>query len=233
LIASALPSVIEPTASHPTKINLRVHPTAIHVSYATVIDLVPKLLAPSDGTPTPDFVLHLGLAGRRDWFTLEKGAHRLGYGTKRDVDKEVYPDELGETRWPGSEYPEALETGFDPDDVLERWKAGAKGHPSAKVKDADLRISPDAGDYMCGFIYWNSMSWFYRKFKEEGEQGKDLPVAFSHVPPLPEKEDVEMGIQLTIELIRAMILSNRQKKTGGRKMRGTQPLLREQVQDPN
>ncbi|KAI9789075.1 MAG: hypothetical protein M1833_002773, partial [Piccolia ochrophora] len=124
LLASSLPSTLplyptepsspppDPTttpSSNPT-IRIITYPTAIRVSYSTVASLIPSLYtttttttsssesSPSDPPSTrslaPDFVIHMGMAAGRAYYTLETGAWRDGYDRRktdggRDVDGQV------------------------------------------------------------------------------------------------------------------------------------------------
>ena len=198
-------------------------------------------------TPTPDIILHIGLAAGREFYTLEKGAHGRGYGVIPDVDEEKFEDEEAEERWPGKKFPEQLGTGFDTGDVLGRWQQelghpsrmnsvpvngvdGEAGHSSKISKESsnghaqevlrelngnghterktpDVRLSPDAGNYMCGFIYYNSLAHYYSL------DSSHLPVAFLHVPDLSSsKEKLDTGREVAIALIRALVESR--KKVG-------------------
>ncbi|OCT44204.1 hypothetical protein CLCR_00610 [Cladophialophora carrionii] len=127
LIASALPDELYPlpsssaaTKSPAYKITLIVHPSAVRVSYSTVSTTVPALLSSLD----PDFVLHIGMAGGRDCYSLETRAHRDNYRIK-DVDD---ADGLtcGEQRWRRENVPEVLYVGWEEGDVLRRWEEGVK-----------------------------------------------------------------------------------------------------------
>ncbi|EXJ64730.1 hypothetical protein A1O7_01068 [Cladophialophora yegresii CBS 114405] len=126
LIASALPDELYPCATSSTgtkspaayKITLIVHPSAVRVSYSTVSTTVPALLSTLD----PDFVLHIGMAGGRDCYSLETRAHRDNYRIK-DVDD---ADGLtcGEQRWRRENVPDVLYVGWEEGDVLRRWEEG-------------------------------------------------------------------------------------------------------------
>ncbi|KAK5273621.1 hypothetical protein LTR96_000221 [Exophiala xenobiotica] len=128
LIASALPDELCPpnsfSSSHPSKatykIRLILHPSAIRVSYSTVSEIVPELIRLHD----PDYILHIGMAGGRDCYSLETRAHRDGYRIK-DVDNgDGYL--CGECRWKKEGVPDVLYTGWDEGDVLRRWERGVE-----------------------------------------------------------------------------------------------------------
>lgn len=195
-------------------------------------------------TPAPDLILHIGLAAGREFYTLEKGAHSRGYGAIPDVDEEKFPDHEAEKLWPSKKFPGKLRTGFDTEDVLERWQQELRyasnaseeslpvngkdsdvGHVSkiTKATDArtqevfrngharghretpDVRLSANAGNYMCGFIYYNSLAHYYSM--DSGH----LPVAFLHVPDLSSsKERLDTGREVAVALIRALVESRKQ-----------------------
>lgn len=201
--------------------------------------LLPSILPPSSPLhPTPDIILHIGLAAGRQFFALENGAHSRGYGKIPDVDGEKTGDLLLEATYPCAEFPEKLCTAFDTSDVIARWKAHL-GYPHSDTDGAaaangsvnananangeakhiprwtlpDVRLSPDAGNFMCGYIYYNSLAHYYRV------QGEERPVVFMHVPDLSHSEEkMKEGWEVTVALIKALVESLREVgiQTGGR-----------------
>ncbi|KAF2799525.1 pyroglutamyl peptidase-like protein type I, partial [Melanomma pulvis-pyrius CBS 109.77] len=209
-IASTLPALLPPTATSPTPIHIYVHHAPVRVAYNSVNSLVPVLLPPNSHMhPPPDIILHIGLAAGRDFYTLEKGAHGRGYGAIPDVDEHKFGDEEGDERWPADKFPLKLETGFETEDVLGRWKeelghCSSPSHVQASKKRPDVRISPDAGNYLCGFLYYNSLAHYYSL------DPSNRPVAFLHVPDLSaSKEKLDTGREVTITLIKALVESRR------------------------
>ena len=85
----------------------------------------PSQLSPPAADPGPDIVLHIGMAGPRLTYAIERRGHRDGY-YMRDVDGQLLQD--GERRaregkdWVWDGVPAELLTAFDPEDVLRRWK---------------------------------------------------------------------------------------------------------------
>lgn len=206
-IASALPALIPATKNHTTPIHIHVHHEPIRVAYHAVTSLVPALLPPENPMyPAPDIILHIGLAAGRQFFTLEKGAHGRGYGKIPDVDGRKFEDDAAEKLFPRAEYPPVLHTSFDVDDVLLRWRAHL-GYSDPSQQDhrcPDVRLSPDAGNFMCGFIYWNSMAHYF-SIKED-----ERPVVFLHVPDLSDSlEKMQKGREAAIALIKALVESRR------------------------
>jgi pyroglutamyl-peptidase len=158
--------------------------------------------------PKPDITLHIGLAAGRNYFTLEQGAHGRGFDKIPDVDGERFSDKAAEKRFPSSKYPSVLKTSFDTSDVLARWKANlgyTSVEGSAEDEDMpDVRLSPDAGNFLCGFIYYNSLAHYY-SIKEE-----ERPVAFLHVPDLSSSQDkMREGWEIAVALIKALVESRR------------------------
>lgn len=191
------------------------HHEPIRVAYNTVVDLVPGLHDPARANqPKPDITLHIGLAAGRDFYTLERGAHGTGYGAIPDVDGLRFSDEQSEAKFPRDLFPPVLQTSFHVDDVVARWKKNLGVHaaslddPIDEERSApDVRPSPDAGNFMCGFIYYNSLAHYYHVKEDE------RPVAFMHVPDLShDDKKLEMGKEVAVALIKALVQSR--KETG-------------------
>ncbi|KAF2815186.1 peptidase C15, pyroglutamyl peptidase I-like protein [Mytilinidion resinicola] len=193
-IASTLPAILPATPLHPTPIRIIVHHEPIRVAYHSVTNIIPAII--DSCVPKPDIVFHIGLAAGRTFYTLERGAHRTGYNSIPDVDGKLFSEAEVAARWP--HLPPILKTAFKTDDVWRRWRAQL---PDSNV---DIRPSEDAGNFMCGFIYYNTLAHFYQQKDEE------RPVTFLHVPNLPTKKDVDQGRDVACALIRAMVDSRRE-----------------------
>ncbi|KAF1843718.1 peptidase C15, pyroglutamyl peptidase I-like protein [Cucurbitaria berberidis CBS 394.84] len=210
-IASTLPALIPATPENPTPIHIHVHPEPIRVGYNTVVDLIPALLPPANPLyPVPDVILHIGLAASRNYFALEEGAHGRGYAKIADVDGEKFEDVRAERDLPSSRFPNVLKTTFDTADVLARWKTNLGSSPSVNDHDLvvegapDVRLSSDAGNFLCGFIYYHSLAHYYSIKKDE------RPVAFLHVPDLSSSDEkLRAGWKITVALITALVESRR------------------------
>lgn len=63
-----------------------------------------------------------------------------------------------------------------------------------------MRLSCDAGRYLCDFTFYTGLVEYWRR-----DPGGDLPVVFLHVPGGVEREDVERGQRVTVGLIRALV----------------------------
>ncbi|KAL6709452.1 hypothetical protein ACN47E_001387 [Coniothyrium glycines] len=209
-IASNLPALIPVTSLNKTPIHIRVHHEAIRVAYKSVVDLVPTLLPPQNPAyQPPDIILHIGLAAGRSFFAIENGSSRDVYDKIPDVDGERFSQEATAAKFPKEKFPSFLTTSFNTSDVLARWKAqlGFSSPDGDAVIEGcpDVRISQDAGNFMCGFIYYNSLAHYFSI--KEGEK----PVVFLHVPDLSGSADkLREGREVTIALIKALVESRRE-----------------------
>ncbi|KAL8930772.1 MAG: hypothetical protein Q9208_000313 [Pyrenodesmia sp. 3 TL-2023] len=147
LIASTLPTSF--TGENLPNINI-ISATPIPVQYRVVREVVPQLVfphtppqatadvkrtpetdtIPSEGPfpedaaaerqPRFDYILHVGMAAPRKYYTMETCAHRDGYVAKDDAGETLE----GDTYWRDKyKSPEVLRPGFDVDDVWRRWKS--------------------------------------------------------------------------------------------------------------
>ena len=124
------------------------------------------------------------------------------------MDGERFSDSTAEKRFPSSKFPHVLQTSFDTTDVLARWKANlgyASVEESAEDANApDVRLHADAGNFLCGFIYYNSLAHCF-SIKDD-----ERPVAFMHVPDLTYSEDkLREGWEVAVALIKALVDSKR------------------------
>lgn len=168
--------------------------------------------------PSPDIILHIGLAAGRNYYAIEQGSRSRGYGNIADVDRQRFDDESTEKQFPASKFPSTLTTSFDTADVLACWKESLKSSSSpsssssssetGSTKGPDVRVSTDAGNFLCGFIYYNSLAHYY------SIKGDERPVIFLHVPDLTSSEEkMKEGWEVTVALIKALVESRR--KAGG------------------
>jgi len=222
-IAHSLPPFLPQSATTTTlgraspKVRILVHPEPIKVAYKAVRELVPQLWenGGEGGEKKIDYLIHIGMATGRKWYSIERKGHRDGYDMK-DVDGEVCEDGGREkveeeakdveenansrtAKWLWEGLPAEIETSIDVDDVWKRWRISLPNH--------DLRISNDAGRYLCDFIYYSSLA-------ELTKRDEKRRVLFLHVPLEADKEAISNGVQVTCELIRGIVASGRLKGLG-------------------
>lgn len=126
----------------------------------------------------------------------------------KDVDHEFLGDEsaqknLGE-EWIWHNLPHELLSSLDVDDVWKRWRLNLSEKTQEGGKELDVRISEDAGRYLCDFIYFSSLAELEKK-------REDRRVLFLHVPVEADEESVRRGVDITVELIRAVVVSGMMK----------------------
>jgi pyrrolidone-carboxylate peptidase len=178
------------------------------VAYASVRTLVPEILKnfadKNDGT-RPDLIIHMGIASTRRYFAVETQAHRDHYRIT-DVDGKVGFED-GERLWRAQGLPERLRPGpeeslssgssskivpYPPNEhFLETWKSFAP-------EGVDVRISDDAGRYLCEFIFFTSLAL-------AKQAGRERAVVFYHVPSWYDDESVQAGKEAAVALIKAMV----------------------------
>ncbi|MCJ1295183.1 hypothetical protein MMC34_006745 [Xylographa carneopallida] len=196
LIARSLPPTLSTSTPSSRPIHIHAHPTPIPVSYAAVRELLPALLFPApklpiSKAPKPNFDLTLliGVAPSRSDYSFETQARRDGY-SKEDVRGRTWEgDRLWERAYKA---PEMLGTGVRKGEVWRRWREG--------LLDIPLRLSTDAGHYLCEFIYYTGLVEYWRR-DPEGER----PVLFLHVPKGLEAEDIDRGRKVAEALIQAVV----------------------------
>ena len=173
------------TITHPwLNIHVITQPEPLRAAYHYLFEVVPRLLEQHK----PDIVLYIGLAVERTYFAIEKGAERDGYHEFPDVDRKVFNKAETKSAWGKS--PPRLNSSLDLEDVLGKWRAQVGKGP-------DLRTSDDVGSYVCGFAYYTSLEYLWKR-----ENGS--PAVFMHIPPLPDRGDVDRGMKVTLGLIRAL-----------------------------
>ncbi|EFQ96857.1 hypothetical protein MGYG_08777 [Nannizzia gypsea CBS 118893] len=212
LINSILPQYA-PTSKN-RRVHIHAHPRPIRVAYATVRDEMPRIIeqfrAAHGGRP-PHLVIHIGMAATRQYYAVETVAHREGY-KHTDVDGQFavpFDESLPDRLQPGvpapsnstsnstSESTDKVKVAPSPIDTsfLQTWR---KSLPAGR--SIDVRLSHDAGHYLCEYIYYTSLSMAW---------GENRPRAalFLHVPGWTDKASVEMGADVVVGLVRAMVES--------------------------
>ena len=103
---------------------------------------VPELIVQHN----PDFILHIGMAGGRDCYSLETRGHRDGYRIKDVDDCDGFG--CGEVVWKREGVPDCLLVAWDEDDVLRRWEKGVekglneRGFLTNEPSTASKAVSP-------------------------------------------------------------------------------------------
>lgn len=123
----AAPSAGEAVADMPP-VRILVHPEAIRVTYKNVRGLVPTFWDGEYSGQKIDACIHIGMAGSRSPYLLERLAHRTGY-LKPDVSGEFLEDEQEGKRgedWIWNGLPDQLESAYDIPNVYLRWKELSK-----------------------------------------------------------------------------------------------------------
>ncbi|OJJ45419.1 hypothetical protein ASPZODRAFT_590114 [Penicilliopsis zonata CBS 506.65] len=228
LIASSLPTSLTfpgatATASSPRRISIHVHPSPIPVAYSTVRTTVPAIIEnfkEAHGGRRPDLIIHMGIASTRAYYSVETQAHRDSYLIADINGQSGYDD--GERLWREQGRPFRLKPGpaaafsslslsssqrpvavpeatgqpgahaYMPDaHFLEQWK-------SFSPLEADIRISEDAGRFLCEFIFYTSLS-------QAWADGEDRNIIFFHVPRSCQDQDIKLGREITIGLIKTLV----------------------------
>ena len=200
LIANSLPSIISPSnnsASKLRRINITVHRPAVKTSYHDVRQQIPKFFAEYNNI---DFVLHMGIASPRQYYTISKGSCRDDYNYWPDVEGKYARDleDLpgGECLWKDVYHaPKFLKSSIKPIDDL--WRR-SQSLLLSKQCSADLRIEADAGHYLCGFIYYAGLVERWRKQEERN-------VLFVHTKGETDDDTVAEGREVALAVIRAAI----------------------------
>lgn len=150
-------------------------------------------------------------------YRVERQGHKDGYdvnakkGTPTlDVDGRTLrecEEEMGLAEgeyWRGC--PEIVQSTLEVDDIVERMhRSGARKGEKGLPEGISVRASDNAGFYLCDFIYYSSLSHFWRKNGDEGER----PVVFLHVPPESDEDVLDKGRKVALALIRAMVMTGR------------------------
>lgn len=209
------------------EVRIATHPEPIRVSYARVRELVPTLW---DDGAAPDVVLHIGMAGPRPFYQVERRAHRTGYRSK-DVDG-CLPDgeptarsgprraeeESGLVWYGGAERTEQLRDGED-DTATEGKKEWLwHGCPEELESDLDIadvlgrwrRLSDDVDSGRADLRLSDDPGRYlcdfiyYSSLAHLWKTGRRRAVTFLHVPADAGEANVERGTKLAVRLIRAI-----------------------------
>lgn len=140
-----------------------------------------------------DYMLHIGMASSRKYYSIERRGHRDGYVVPDEAGK--LPDATDRKGW--DSMPAELLTGLDIDDIWRRWKT--------RLPRSDLRVSETAGNWICDFTFFTSLALL------EGRK-EERRVLFLHVPGDADAVSIDTGVEVALGLIRAMVLSGQAGK---------------------
>jgi len=154
---------------------------SIHIfatAYAAVDRDLPKLFA----AQKPDIVLMFGLAGRRRHVCIETRA--------RNAVSLLFPDASGQRPPRGA--------------IALHGPASRAGNaPFARLAGAartNVRLSRDAGRYLCNYVYWRAL---------EAVRGGRPLVQFVHIPPTGGKSTLAKLIPTAEALLIALVAASR------------------------
>nr|AJD23171.1 putative pyroglutamyl peptidase type I [Onygena corvina] len=213
LITAHLPQYL-PSSSTTCGRRVRIiaHPVPLRVAYETVHNDMPPLIEAFRAVHgrAPHLIIHVGMAATRQYYAVETLAHRDGYVVS-DVDGRpgiMFDKGLPEVLQPGMPEPttasgEAVEgkkaedkelRPTAPDGLfLQAWR---RSLPADRLYD--VRLSHDAGRYLCEYIYYTSLAACWEEQRPRG-------VIFLHVPGWTDKASVEMGADVLVGLVRAAV----------------------------
>jgi pyroglutamyl-peptidase len=146
-----------------------------------------------------DLVLHMGV-GYKDHYAIETQSKRDNYNVHIDEDGKLARDlsDLpgGEHLWRDTYHaPKVLKTSVQP--VGELWQH-VQSLLLGKTNPANVQLSTDPGNFLCGFIY-------YAGLIERWRHSEDRNVIFLHVKPDLDEEKMQEGREVAMAVIRAAI----------------------------
>ncbi|SZF02946.1 unnamed protein product [Blumeria hordei] len=176
------------SSSTQSTIRIKAYPEPVKVAYKNVRDIVPRLWEDEN----IDFVIHIGVAEERDYYSIERRAYRDGH-IMPDVDGMLCADlterHIKGVKWIWHDMPDEILSDVHIDDVCAKWKES--------LPNIDVRVSEDAGRYLCNFIYYSSLAQLTKSKKPK-------KVVFLHVPNKIDTASIEIGVTVTTQLIRAI-----------------------------
>ncbi len=98
--------------------------------------------------------------------------------------------------------PRILQPTYNPEDVCRRWKSA--------VAAENVRLSDDAGKYLCDYIFYASMLEYWLQ-----DPSGERPCGFLHVPGSAQPEDIVRGTQVALAAITAILESLMARKREG------------------
>ena len=142
--------------------------------------------------------------GHTNYYSLETQSFRDGYNVWDDYDGERARDLVD---LPGGEHmwrdvygaPQTLRTDVQPaSELYARMMELLQAKAGEERQRADVRLSYDPGNYMCGFI-------FFEGLVERWHGGEEGNVLFLHVRPWINDETLGEGREVAVALIRAAV----------------------------
>lgn len=208
-IARQLPPQL--LGQHEETINIRVPSDPTPAAYHKILEEIPRLIT----THRPDVIVHIGLDldSKPGVFRVERSAPKEGYHDIPDTNRKVFT--RAENKKIFGKSSTSLITSLDIDTAVKTWQAacssitvspadksahvqGSKLGSKNKKQRVSVQVGDDVGTYVCGFQYYSSML-------EMQKQSGKRPVVFLHVPKLDTNEQVQIGVEVTQELIRALV----------------------------
>ncbi len=189
-------------------IHVAVPSQPLPAAYHKLVLQVPQLIQEH----APDLIIHIGLEVESGpgVFKVERSAPRQGYHDIPDVERKVLT--RNENKKIFGKSPDSLVTSLDLDTAVGAWeeacqfmwlpkatafKSKAKGKNEARIP-LDLQQTDDVGTYVCGLNYYISMLEMKQRTTKQN-------VVFLHVPKLDSEEQVQVGIKVVEELIKALV----------------------------
>lgn len=199
-------------------VRIIVHPEPVRVTYSAVRELIPKLWASGHaGVSKIDYVLHIGMASTKKQYVLEQLGHRDNY-TLVDLDEKLPEQNPASDDYPWRDVPAQLTTELDVADIKRRWDSylpvsfqqchayrGSMLTPITK-SDLTLKVSQDAGHFLCDYIYFNSLATCYKAQERRRVAFLHVP-AVKHVPVDLYQESIDLGREIAIQLLRSIVES--------------------------
>jgi len=218
LITTLLPADLKPFSEYnPTPMTIRIlNPTAddgcaIKSEYGFVREYC-KGLWKNIGNKV-DLVIHLGMADGWEWYTIERSGwkqgtvKRIDLGNGRETEPLEYyvvPDDIGETYkdipgptpWP-KQVPDQLWAlpRCDVDEIaIDVQRSLNLNHGQTALQQIEVRPHDDAGNYLCGFISYESLA-------QALVHGYSAKAVFCHVPSWRDEKSLGVGRDFVCSLI--------------------------------
>jgi pyrrolidone-carboxylate peptidase len=176
----------------------------IPAAYHDILSQTPSLIQQHD----PDLVIHMGLADKQEYFSIERSANKEGYHEIPDVKRKVLTRAENKKTFGKSAL--SLASSLDLDTAFSALTSSllgvhlpiegaiAKGKGKQKGKPLDVRLTDAVGNFVCGCIYYVSLL-------EMEKRGKKKNVVFLHTTLLESEEELKVGVRVVEGVIRALV----------------------------